>query len=149
MRTLTTIVGYSTDDGVDARLHALSHEDRVEYLVLDREDTLRHRLRAVTDKGTDCAIALARNQKLEDGSVLSLDDQGAIVVRMKKERWLRTSPSDISSALELGYFAGNLHWRVRFDQEVLEIAIEGPKDFYMGRLEPFLAAGNVKVLPDE
>jgi len=149
MRTLTNVIGRSTDKDVREKLHALSHDDRVEYLVLDREDTLRHRLRIVTDKGTDCAIALARDQKLEDGSVLSLDEVGAIVVRMKEERWLRAKPSDTSNALELGYFAGNLHWRVRFDAEVLEIAVEGPVDFYLNRLRPYMDAGKIEVLSNE
>jgi len=149
MRKLTAIVAYSTDKGVDEQLHALSHDGLVEYLVLDREDTQRHRLRAVTDKGTDCAIALARDQTLEDGSVLAMDDKGAIVVRMKEERWLRLKPATLPYALELGYFAGNLHWRVRFNQDVLEISIEGPEKYYFDRLEPFFASGKAKVQPGE
>lgn len=149
MRTLTSIIGYSVDEGIRDQLHALSHDGRVEYLVLEREDTLRHRLRTSTDKGTDCAIALAREQKLEDGSVLLLEEQSAIVVRMKEERWLRIKPYDESSALEVGYFAGNLHWRVRFNQDVLEIAIEAPVDFYLTRLKSHLDSGKIVVLPDD
>lgn len=149
MRTLTSIIGYSEDEGIRNQLHALSHDDRVEYLVLEREDTRRHRLRAITDKGTDCAIALAREQKLEDGSVLLLEEQIAIVVRMKEERWLRAKTCDASSALEIGYFAGNLHWRVRFDQDVLRIAIEAPVDFYLSRLRPYLDSDKIMILPDD
>ncbi len=149
MRTLTDIIGYSTDRDISDQLHDLSHAGRVEYLILDRDDTLRHRLRAVTDKGTDCAIALPREQKLEDGSVLRLSDDNAIVVRMAEEHWLAVKPHDAACAVELGYFAGNLHWRVRFHGDVLEIAMEGPRDFYMERLQPFLDAGKAEVAADE
>jgi urease accessory protein len=149
MRTLTSIIGYSTDEDISDQLHNLHHDDRVEYLILDREDTLRRRLRIITDKGTDCAVALSREQKLEDGSVLSLSEQGAIVVRMKKEPWLRTKPRDLAAALELGYFAGNLHWRVRFVDGLLDIAIEGPASFYLGRLQPYVDNGKVEVVPDD
>lgn len=149
MRTLTDIIGYSTDRDIAAQLHDLSHAGCIEYLILDREDTHRHRLRAMTDKGTDCAIALPRDQKLEDGSVVYLDDENAIVVRMAEEHWLAVKPRDAASAVQLGYFAGNLHWRVRFDGDVLEIAMEGPRKFYRERLQPFLETGKAEVVSDE
>jgi urease accessory protein len=149
MRTLTNIIGYSTDQDISDQLHDQSHAGRVEYLTLDREDTLRHRLRAKTDKGTDCAIALPRDQKLEDGSVLCLDDDNVIVIRMSEEHWLSVAPHDAAAAVALGYFAGNLHWRVRFRKDLLEIAIEGPQDFYMERLQPFLDDGRARVVSDE
>jgi urease accessory protein len=149
MRTLTNIIGYSTDREISGQLHDLSHAGRVEYLVLEREDTQRHRLRAVTDKGTDCAIALPRDQRLEDGSVLCLSDKSAIVVRMSEEHWLAVRPRDAACAVELGYFAGNLHWRVRFQGNVLEIAMEGPQGFYLERLQPFLDADKAEVVSDE
>lgn len=149
MRVLTAIIGNATDQGVSERLHALSHAGRVEYLVLEREDTLRRRLRGTTDAGTDCAVALSREQQLEDGSVLSLSDESAIVVRMSEERWLRVKPRDSAAAVELGYFAGNLHWRVRFVGDILMVAVEGPRNFYLERLRPFLDDGRAEVGADE
>ncbi len=149
MRTLTNIIGYSTDHDISGQLHALSYDDRVEYLLLNREDTHRHRLRVTTDKGTDCAIALDRETNLEDGSVLSLDDDGAIVVRMKQEQWLNFKPRDAAAALELGYFAGNLHWRVRFIDGVLGVAIEGPEKFYLDRLASHVSSGLIEIVANE
>ncbi len=149
MQALVNILGFANDPDLAVRLHELSHSNGVEYLVLDREDTLRHRLRVTTDKGTDCAIALPREQKLEDGSVLFLDTDSAIVVRMSEEHWLSVRPNDAAAAVELGYFAGNLHWRVRFRKDILEIAIEGPQVFYMERLQPFLDDGRARVVSDE
>lgn len=148
MRTLTEIIGYSTDQNISDRLHSLSHDGLVEYIILERDDTLRRRLRATTDKGTDCAIALTRDQKLEDGSVLSLDNNNAIVVRMVEEKWISIKPADMPSAIELGYFAGNLHWRVRFEDKILHISQEGPLDFYMDRLGPFIDAGKIEILSE-
>ena len=55
MVRLTTILGQATDSGLAEQLHRLGHNGRVEYLVLDRADTQRHRLRAETDQGTECA----------------------------------------------------------------------------------------------
>ena len=130
-------------------MHDLFHSNNVEYIKLEREDTLRKRLRVTGDKGTDCAIALSRDQKLGDGTVLHLDDNSAIVVRMVQERWLSVKPVSSSAAVELGYFAGNLHWRVRFDSDILMIAVEGPIDFYLGRLQPYLDDGRAEVLSDE
>jgi urease accessory protein len=148
MLRLTTILGSATEPEFAGRLHGLGHHGRVEHIALDRHDSLRHRLRVRTDRGTDCAIALARNQTLFHGAVLLCDDDRAIVVRMKEERWLRLEPRDAAAALELGYFAGNLHWRARFDGVRLEIALEGPEEDYLDRLRPMLAGGVARRLDD-
>ena len=80
----------------------------------------------MTDKGTEVVVALDRSEQLADGAVLSLESDRAIVVRMTEERWLRITPRDLDCALETGYFAGNLHWRVRFEPGAILVAIEGP-----------------------
>ena len=141
---LNGIVGFASEPRLAERLHRLGHEGRVEYLVLDRADTARHRLRAVTDRGTDCAIALERSERLGDGAVLLLEKARAIVVRMKEEDWLGLEPADAAAALEIGYHAGNLHWRVRFRGGILEVALEGPEAGYLERLAPFFADGRVR-----
>ena len=135
---ISAIVGYASDAAIAKRLHDLSHKEVVEYVVVQREDTLRHRLRIFSDKGTECLVALPRDEQLSDGAVLLLEADRAIVTRMVEEQWLALLPADMSSAVELGYFAGNLHWRVRFDGPVLRIALEGPQQDYLDRLQPFL-----------
>jgi urease accessory protein len=60
MLTVTKIVGPATEPSLAAKLHRLEHAHCVETLLVERDDTLRRRLRAKTDKGTDIAIALAR-----------------------------------------------------------------------------------------
>ena len=52
--------------------------------------------------------------------------------------------TDQSAALELGYFCGNLHWRVRFLPERIMVALEGPEEDYLARLQPLLASGKAQ-----
>lgn len=147
--TLTQIIGYLSDPPLSEQIHQLGHAGGVEVIRLNREDTLRRRLRAVTDTGTRCQIALPRDQRLADGAVLWLDLQRAIIVRMNEEHWLRFSTDNVADALQLGYFAGNLHWRVRFDGSVLAIALEGPEETYLERLQSFLADGRARRVNDD
>lgn len=144
MLTLNTILGLVTDEGLHALLHRLEHRGAMETITLDRRDMQRHRIRVTTDKGTECAIALARDVTLEDGAVLLADDDRAIVVRAAEQRWLRLVPRDAAAALELGYHAGNMHWRVHFQESVLAIALEGPEASYLARLEAFLGDGRAR-----
>ena len=78
--------------------------------------------------------ALPRDQRLFDGAVLVLEPDHAVVVRVAQERWLRLQPRAIADAIELGYHAGNLHWRVRIAGEALLVAVEAPMDDYLARL---------------
>lgn len=149
MLNLNRIVGRASDADVAPRLHDLEHAGAVEYVILGQEDARRHRLRATTDKGTECAIALPRNQHLSNGAVLLLTDARAIVVRTRSEDWLVLSPAGIAAALEVGYFAGNMHWRVGFEGERLRIALEGPRQDYLDRLHHLLSAGRVEVVSDD
>jgi urease accessory protein len=118
MLTVTKIVGPATEPTLADKLHRLEHDRCVETLLIERDDTLRRRLRAKTDKGTDIAIALEQGDRLADGAVLFLDDADA--------------------ALELGYCAGNNHWRVRYEPGALLIAMQGPAEHYLARLDHLL-----------
>ena len=146
MLRLTRILGNATEPDFAERLHALEHDGRVETIALDAADTARKRLRVATDKGTDCAVALARSESLANGSVLLLEDDRAVVVRMRETVWLALKPRDLAAALDLGYFCGNLHWRVRFEGAVLKVALDGPRESYMARLAQHLADGRARVL---
>ena len=78
---LNRIIGNSSSGELAETLHRLSHDGQLEEIRLSAADTSRKRLRVTTDKGTDCAIALNRDASLENGSVLLLGDQRAIVLR--------------------------------------------------------------------
>ena len=144
MLKLEGVLGPATDPAIAHKLHHLEHRGKVEYLTLSRDDTRRHRLRTATDSGTECAVILGRTQHLYNGAVLMLGEERAIVVRMREPQWLGLVARDAAAALELGYFAGNMHWSVRFDGEVLRIALAGPERDYLDRLQPLLADGRVR-----
>ena len=144
MLKLQSIIGTATDPHIAERLHDLGHHGKIEYLSLSREDTRRRRMRASTDAGTECAVVLDRAQQLFNGAVLMLTDERAVVVRMRDTEWLTLAPRDTASALELGYFAGNMHWAVRFEGAWLRIALQGPADRYMERLQSFIADGRAR-----
>ncbi len=146
MLRLNTIVGQLDDPGLAERLHDLRHAGAVETITLEPGDRLRKRLRVSTDQGTDCAVALARSEQLEDGSILLLSESRAIVVRLSALRWLDLAPRDLPAALELGYFAGNLHWRIAFAGPRLRVALEGPEKAYRERLAPYLDDGRVRIV---
>ncbi|KPX49076.1 Urease accessory protein UreE [Pseudomonas syringae pv. helianthi] len=144
MLILDRILGQASDPALADRLHDLSHAGHVETLSLSASDIQRHRLRLTSDRGTDCAIRLERHQQLRNGSVLMLDNQRAIVVQMQDQEYLDLQPRDPAAALELGYFAGNMHWAVRFAGGILQIPLNGPQADYLERLAPMLADGRVR-----
>ena len=143
MRVIDRIVGSRLDPKIAHRLHHLDHHHAVDILAISSADIARRRLRATTRGGEEIAIALPRDEILFDGAVLVLDPDSALVVRVGAERWLRLAPRDKAAALELGYHAGNLHWRVRFDGEDLLVALEGPLEDYLARLGGLTEAGRV------
>ena len=143
------IVGFLSDPVLSEKLHSLQHQGQVESLLIQPQDVARHRLRAVTDKGTECQIVIPRDKRLGDGAILLLNSKRAIVVRIDEQRWLKLSPASAADALELGYFCGNLHWQVRFEANLLLVALEGPEHDYLDRLALFIDAGRVSRVPND
>jgi urease accessory protein len=152
MRLIDRILGSRLDETLAASLHHLEHHGAVDVLTLQSADVARRRLRGKTDMGADVAIALPRDQTLFDGAVLVLDADQALIVRVAEQRWLRLVPIDLSSAVELGYHAGNLHWRVAFDGAALLVALEAPVSDYLARLGELMTSSRVNstvVLPEK
>ncbi|CAB3801605.1 urease accessory protein UreE [Pararobbsia alpina] len=143
MITYTSIIGSASDPRLADQLHELEHRGRMDTVVLTGDDIRRHRLRTRTQRDVECGIALDRQTHLFDGAVLHLDADAALVVRTEHTRWLRVEARDAASALELGYFAGNMHWAVRFAENALEIAVKGPVEDYRARLAPMFEAGRI------
>jgi urease accessory protein len=138
-----TIIGSRTDAALEDIFHRVEHLGGVEFVTVLPNDLDRRRLKLRTDRNEELAITLPRSQKLFDGAVLHLSDTRAIVVRAGDQRWLRVSPRTAIDALELGYYAGNLHWKVRFDGGDLLVALEGPEQDYAARITPLIEAGRV------
>ena len=148
MLRLHGLVGHRDEPALAARLHALEHDGAVEFLHVPAADLARRRLRLSTDRGTDCAVSLDAHETLRDGAVLLLDEARAIVARVGAERHLRLRPADTAAALRLGWHAGNLHWRVRFEHEVLVVLLDAPISDYLARLAPLLADAQAEVVTD-
>ena len=147
MLMLTQILGNAADPAMAERLHDLGHRGGVEIITLRADDRARRRLRVVTDRGTEGAIVLGRAQRLDDGAVLLLEQDRAVVVQLESPGWLGVRPRDVAAALQLGYFAGNMHWKIRFQDGAIWIRTEGvdPGE-YQARLEPLLADGRAVVV---
>tara|TARA_B100000925_G_scaffold241630_1_gene190918 strand:+ start:304 stop:756 length:453 start_codon:yes stop_codon:yes gene_type:complete len=148
MQILSSILGYAADEPFDSALHDLSHAGKVEYLTISPDDTSRRRMRAITNKGTECAIVLNRDQQLSDGAVLNISDNLAIVVRLAQQKWLLLEAQNHAAALEVGYFIGNLHWKVEFEGERIRVALQGPLQTYLDRLELLIKTGKVRALTE-
>ena len=142
---IESILGSRGDTDLAARLHEIEHHGRIEMLMIEPAELPRRRFHAETDHGTGCFVSLPRSAQLFDGAVLLIEPQRAIIVRVGTQRWLRLRPSP-EAGLELGYLAGNLHWRVRFEENCLLVALDGPIETYLARLEDFQEAGKVSIL---
>ena len=146
MLRLDGIVGSERDEVLSRKLHKLRHEGNIEYLFVQETDIGRRRLRLSTDRGTDCGISLSRNEVLEDGAVLFLDDGRAIVVRVGAAQTLRLRPRSSEAALRLGWNAGNLHWKVKFDSGDLVVLVDGTREEYLARVVALISEGLVEAV---
>lgn len=143
MLKIDHVLGSWLDSEFAEKIHDLEHRGAVDTVMILSEDLARRRFLAKTQAGVELAIVLPRNEKLFDGAVLFFDEHKAIVVRAATERWLCLRPVSLADAIELGYHAGNLHWRVRFDGRALLVALNGRVEDYVARIEPLISAGRV------
>ena len=142
---ITYVVGSRLDPQLSERIHRLELCNAVDEVRLSGAELDRHQLLTTTERGESLTITLPRHQHLFDGAVLLLGESRAIVVRTAGQRWLRLAPHSISDAIELGYHVGNLGWRVRFEGEVLFVAVEGRPENYMVRLGKLLWSRRVRM----
>jgi urease accessory protein len=75
--------------------------------------------------------------------LLYLAPDRAIIARFGEQESWRLKAVDQAAALKLGWNAGNLHWRVRFDGNCLVVLLDGPLETYRARIRPLLQAGEV------
>ncbi|MCB8877078.1 urease accessory protein UreE [Acidisoma silvae] len=142
---IEAILGSQDDPVLAERLHAISHHGVVEVLFVEPVDLPRRRFHSHTDRGTACFVSLPRSAQLFDGALIHLEDKRAIVLRVGQQNWLRLRPS-AGGAMELGYLAGNLHWKVRFKDDCLLVALDRPIDEYLARLADLQSTGKVSVI---
>lgn len=142
-RVFTTILGAADAPEFHEAIHRLEHKHAIDAVRLSKADMSRRRLRTRSEHGSDIAIALPRDHRLYDGAVLHLDESSALVVRVETETWLRFAARDQASALALGYFCGNMHWRVRFEGDHILVAVDIEERFYHERLASMVDSGQV------
>jgi urease accessory protein len=140
------IIGKQQDPVYEGLLHELEHSDGIELLFVPPTDAGRKRFRLLTDRGTDCAVSLDRDEELTDGALLYIDPERAIIAKFGEQEVWRLRPVDQAAALKLGWNAGNLHWRVRFEGDCLAILLDGPLHEYRARILPLLREGEVAEL---
>jgi urease accessory protein len=98
----------------------------------------------LTDKGTDCAVSVDRAEDLTDGAVLLVEAARAIVLRVGAPKLWRLRARDAAAAMQLGWHAGNRHWRVRFDGDALLVLLDGQLADNLARLRSLLDANLVE-----
>lgn len=143
MLRLHGIIGGVDDPAFRGLVHDLEHANGIELLFVPSSDAGRKRFRLLTDRGTDCAVSLDRDEDLFDGALLYIDPQRAIIARFGEQAIWRLRPADEAAALRLGWNAGNLHWRVRFEDDCLLVLLDGPLHDYRARILPLLDDGSV------
>ncbi len=143
---LTTILGHAGDAVWQDRLHAMEHQGRVDVLTISAPEAARKRMRLRSDRGRDCAIALPRDQVLADGAVLYCDSSLAILARVDGAARLRLEPAGTEDALRLGHWCGNLHWKVDFHEDAMEVVLEGPADRYLDRLRDLQGLARFRIV---
>ena len=148
MLRLHGIVGHRDDPQVHDRLHHVEHHGGIELLFVPPHEVGRKRFRLATDKGTDCAVSLDRDEELSDGALLFLEHDRAVIARFGEQALWRLRPRDAAAAVKLGWHAGNLHWRVRFEGDVLVVLLDGPPTDYRARIAPLLAENGIEEVGD-
>ena len=131
---LTEVLGRVAEQPWHDRAHAAEAAGRLETVRISRGDAARRRMRLTTDRGRDVALALPRDAALGDGSIVHAGADLMIVMRVDGGPRLRLVPADAVSALRLGYFCGNLHWKVDFDGDAIEVHMDGPEESFRARL---------------
>lgn len=131
---LSAVLGKTAEQPWHDRLHSAETAGELEVVRIARPDAPRRRMRLLTDKGRDVALALPRDMALDDGAVLHASDGLMIVARIDGGPRLRLVPSDAASGLRLGYYCGNLHWKADFRDGGIEIHMDAPEETYRARL---------------
>jgi urease accessory protein len=142
------IIGTAQDPAYQGLLHDIEHSGGIELLFVPPSDAGRKRFRIATDRGTDCAVSLDRDEELTDGALLYVAPDRAIIARFGEQEIWRLRPTDQAAALKLGWNAGNLHWRVRFENDCLAVLLDAPLHTYRARILPLLDGGEVEEVAD-
>lgn len=88
-------------------------------LYLTSEERASPHMVGHTEGGRKLRISLPRGEELNDGDVLALDGDAAVVVRAAPEELYVVRPKDVVSWGVVGFQLGNLHRPVRFTEDAM------------------------------
>ncbi|MCM1440655.1 MAG: hypothetical protein NC131_15870 [Roseburia sp.] len=150
-------------------------ETEIEYLDLDQWTAQKSRFIVKSSAGAECAVALRRHSRIENGDIMEYDAQNntAVVIRIDLKPVLVVDLQKIASlapdeiirrSVELGHAVGNQHWPaivkgtkvyipLTVDKKVMMSVMEThhfedmPCEFQEGReVLPFLSPHEVRKL---
>lgn len=145
METFARIIGHHSDDELHDRLHELEMAGKVAHLSIPMKELGRRRFKTADQHGVEYGVALGRGEELRNGSVLLIDEDRAVVVDAQESETLPLRATTLEGAVQLGWHAGHLHWRVRMEGELMTVLLDAPREEYLVRIEPWLLSGAVEV----
>jgi urease accessory protein len=104
-------------------------------LLLNSEERASPHMLGHTEGGRDLRISMPRGTELNDGDVLALDGDVAIVVQAAAEELFIVCPNDALSWGVAGYQLGNLHRPVRFREGAMLTPADAMVADMLGRLD--------------
>ena len=146
MKIYTSILGDIKDDKYQDHIHRCEHDQTLDLIEIKNTDVARRKFKAVSVKGYNVGIALPRNEKLCDGAILEYGNRYSLVLRTQPEDWIQIQPKNKGVALRLGYFAGNLHWTVKFEKDILWVAQTQELQTYISRINQAFSADEAQIL---
>lgn len=146
METITQSIGHETDDELSGELHRLEHAGKVERVYLGETIVGRRRFRVTGDKGNAFGVILDVDPSMIDGRVLILEVDRAVILYQGEPETLTLQATDMEGGIQLGWHAGHLHWRVRFDRDRMVVLLDAPAEDYLARIAPYVASGQIAVV---
>ena len=146
MKIYTDIIDAKKFPDLRNTIHNLRDQGHADTIRLKSSDLCRRRFTCETELGKKVGISLPRRLKLFDGAALEVTKNYSLSISVEPEDWISLRASNPGNALKLGYFCGNLHWTVRFDGEILKIAIADNLDTYLDRIENVFTKKEIEIL---
>ena len=107
---------------------------KIERVPLSSEERASAHMVAYSDAGRAVRISLPRGTELNDGDVLAVEGDTALVVAAAEEDLYFVRPQDAYQAAVAGYQLGNLHRPVRFTRDALLTPADPMVADLLGRL---------------
>lgn len=146
METFTTIVGHQSADEFRESVRTHVEAGSAVCLRIPAKELGRRRLKVQDQHGKEYGIALPRNADLGDGTVLAIDQHRVVLVEAEESKELVLQAVSPEAGIRLGWVAGHLHWKVRFEGDRLAVLLEAPRSEYVKRLGESVGGGSIRIV---